>query len=308
MKNTENKPALVVLAAGMGSRYGGLKQLDQFGPNGESIIDYSIYDALDAGFGKIVFIIRDSFNATFREIFDPKLAGKAEVCYVNQVLDQLPGSFEVPEGRAKPWGTAHAMLAAKDVINEPFCIINGDDFYGRAAFKSMADYLTGETAKNDSEYCMIGYKINKTLSEFGDVNRGVCICDENDYLVNVTETMNILRNENGKIDYNAGDTRELLDENAVVSMNMWGAAPNIMDYSESYFIDFLKEKIEVEKSEFFIPLVISNLIEDKKAKIKVITTDAQWFGVTYPDDKPDVSKRLNKLIVEGVYPDKLWDI
>ncbi len=306
-KQLMKKPALIILAAGMGSRYGGLKQLDHFGPNGESIIDYSIYDALQAGFGKIVFVIRKSFQERFRSLFDPKLQDKVQVVYVHQELDQLPEGYELPEGRTKPWGTGHAMLAAKDAIDQPFAVINADDYYGRAAYVTLYEFLTTEAITNPCSYCMVGYQLGNTLSDHGSVSRGICQAENNTpYLKNITETHEIRRDAHGAIVHKPNSLDFDLQDDTIVSMNIWGAGPKIMDQSESYFKAFLDQHIKEPKSEFYIPLVISSLIEEKQATIKILESDARWFGVTFAPDKPIVQSKINELIDQGCYPKNLW--
>ncbi|TKG95826.1 nucleotidyltransferase [Puteibacter caeruleilacunae] len=297
------KPTLLILAAGMGSRYGGLKQLDQFGPSGEAIIEYSIYDAIRAGFGKVVFVIRKSFAEEFKGVFEPKLAGKIETEYVYQELDNLPEGYEVPEGREKPWGTGHAVMMAKDVISEPFAIINADDFYGENAYKALAQFLKESTI--DNEYSMVGYQIKNTLSDFGSVSRGVCQTDENSNLVEITERTKILR-EDGQIVYYEGDEKFPLEENTPVSMNCWAFKPGFFDQLEEDFVSFLDESGKELKSEFFFPFVVANSLQQGKISVQVIECDSPWFGVTYPDDKPLVINKLNELIEKGIYPSNLW--
>ncbi len=300
------KPSLLVLAAGMGSRYGSLKQMDGIGPNNEAIIDYSVYDAIRAGFGKVVFVIRHSFEKEFREIFNTeRFGGKIGVEFVFQELDSLPEGFTVPEGRVKPWGTNHAMLMARGVINEPFAIINADDFYGANAYIEMARYLTGlEGSRN--HYCMVGYELSKTLSEHGTVSRGVCETNDGGYLTRITEHLKISR-ENGRIVSNDEvNGYQILPDNTPVSMNMFGFTPDYFDYSADYFVDFLKKNADNLKAEFFTGFMINHLIATKTADMKVLSTGASWFGVTYKEDKPMVERNLRELIDAGVYPEQLW--
>jgi len=298
------KPTLLILAAGMGSRFGGLKQVEPIGPNGEAIIDYSIYDAIRAGFGKVVFIIRESFADAFKEKFDKKLKGKIEVEYVYQELDVLPAGFTLPEAREKPWGTAHAILVAKDAIKEPFCALNADDFYGKNAYEIMADFLT--TSKDDSEYSMVGYKLKNTLSEYGSVSRGVCEVDNNQNLSKIVETIKILKQGNEVISIEEDGSETKLTGNEIVSMNNWGFKPSIFNKLEKMFIDFLKKEIDKPKSEMYIPSVVFELIEKKQAIAKVLEANSPWFGVTYKEDKPIVVEKIRKLIEQKVYPEKLW--
>ena len=288
----------------MGSRFGGLKQVEPVGPNGEAIIDYSIYDAMRAGFGKVVFIIRESFADAFKEKFDKKLNGKIEVEYVFQELNMLPDGFTLPEGREKPWGTAHAILVAKNVINEPFCALNADDFYGYNAYRAMAKFLT--ESKDPMEYAMVGYKLNETLSEFGSVSRGICQEDSNNNLIKIVETLKIVKRGNEIISIENDGTEISLTGNEIASMNNWGFKPSVFEQLEKRFIQFLKTEIDKPKSEMYIPSVVFDLIDDKAATAKVLEADSPWFGVTYKEDKPFVIEKLNKLIAKGEYPKKLW--
>ncbi len=298
------KPTLLILAAGMGSRFGGLKQVEPVGPNGEAIIDYSIYDAVKAGFGKVVFVIRESFAEEFIEKFDPLLKGKIETEYVFQELDNLPAGFSLPENRKKPWGTAHAVLATRDVINEPFCALNADDFYGYNAFKAMADFLI--SSKDETEYSMVGYRLSNTLSGYGSVSRGICDVDQNDYLKKIVETVKILKN-NGRIFSIEADGSETdLTGNEIASMNIWGFKPSVFSVIENKFIKFLNNNINEPKTEFFIPTEIYNMIQDNDASVKVLKADSPWFGVTYKGDKPIVVSRIKELIEAGEYPEKLY--
>jgi UTP-glucose-1-phosphate uridylyltransferase len=299
------KPTLLILAAGMGSRFGGLKQVEPVGPNGEAIIDYSIYDAIKAGFGKVVFIIRESFSDAFKENFDAKLKGKIEVEYVYQELDMLPEGFKLPEGREKPWGTAHAILVAKNVINEPFCALNADDFYGFNAYKAMAKFLT--ESEDSMEYSMVGYKLNDTLSEFGSVSRGICGEDENNNLVKIVETLKIIKRGNEIISIENDGSETLLTGNEIASMNNWGFKPSVFEQLEKRFSQFLKTEIDKPKSEMYIPSVVFDLIDDKVATVKVLEANSPWFGVTYKEDKPFVIEKINVLIANNEYPEKLWE-
>jgi UTP-glucose-1-phosphate uridylyltransferase len=298
------KPTLLILAAGMGSRFGGLKQVEPVGPNGEAIIDYSIYDAIKAGFGKVVFVIRESFADAFREKFDPLLKGKIEVEYVFQELENLPEGFTVPENREKPWGTAHAILVTKEVINEPFCALNADDFYGFNAYKVMADFLT--QSANPTEYSMVGYKLSHTLSDYGSVSRGICDVDENDLLRKIVETVKIIKRDNKIISIESDGSEVELTGNESASMNIWGFKPSVFPILEEKFTDFLNNHINEPKSEIYIPSVVFDMIQEKKAKVKVLKADSPWFGVTYKEDKPRVVAKINKLIEAGEYPEKLY--
>ena len=299
------KPTLFVLAAGMGSRYGGLKQLDGLGPNGETIMDYSIYDAVRGGFGKVVFVIRHSFESDFREKIIKKYQNVIPVELVFQELDYLPEGAVLNPERIKPWGTNHAVLVGKDVIKEPFAVINADDFYGRESYKVLAGYLTGlENKQND--YCMVGYRVGNTLSESGSVARGVCEKDADRYLTSVVERTYIIRDTDGIIKYkDENEVLQPLDENTPVSMNMWGFTPEYFEYSEDQFVEFLKENAGNIKAEFFIPLAVNNLIVSKTAKVKVLDTPSKWFGVTYAEDRQMVVDKIQELINKGEYPAKL---
>ena len=299
------KPTLFVLAAGMGSRYGGLKQLDGLGPNGETIMDYSVYDALRAGFGKIVFVIREDFAQDFKRVVLSKYEDKiqCEICF--QSIENTPKWFTANAERQKPWGTNHAVMMGKDVINEPFAVINADDFYGKESFEILAQFLNSVNGKQN-EYCMVGYRIVNTLSENGSVNRGICQTDDNGYLTDVVEATNI-EEVGGRIMYkdtNGADV--VLEPNTHVSMNMWGFTPEYFEYSEHAFDVFLKEHGQELKSEIYIPTVVDELIRTGKATCKVLDTPAKWFGVTYAQDRPAVVMKLNELIKKGVYPEKLF--
>lgn len=297
------KPTLLILAAGMASRYGSMKQIDGFGPNGETIIDYSIYDAIKAGFGKVVFIIKEEFAANFRNIFDPKLNGKIEVDYVFQNFDLKQFGIQEEIYREKPWGTAHAILSGRKVVKEPFCVINADDFYGYDAFKKMVDFLTEEAT--DSNYAIIGYQIGKTLSDFGAVSRGVCKVDENGNLEEIVERTKIYK-ENETIVYEENDKKYPLAFETPVSMNFWGFTPAVFSITEEMFKTFAMENKGNPKAEFFIPLIGETLVKSNTATFKVVPTSNQWFGVTYKEDKPFVQASIDQLIKDGAYPEKLW--
>lgn len=299
------KPTLFVLAAGMGSRYGGLKQLDGLGPHGETIMDYSIYDAIQAGFGKVVFVIRRVFETDFREKIVSKYEHRIPVELVFQDLDNLPAGFTVPEGREKPWGTNHAVLMGKDVIREPFAVINADDYYGRESFQVLADYLRSIEG-TEGRYAMVGYRVCNTLSESGSVARGVCETNAEGYLTKVTERTKILREEDGVIRFFEEDGKFPLEENTPVSMNMWAFTPDYFRHSEEYFVTFLKEHGQELKSEFYIPTVVDNLIHSGKATCKVLDTPSRWFGVTYATDRPQVVDKFARLVKDGVYPSPLF--
>lgn len=302
------KPTLLLLAAGMGSRYGGLKQLDGLGPNGETIMDYSIYDAVKAGFGKIVFVIRKDFEQDFREKILSKYEGHVPAELVFQSLDSLPEGFSVPEGREKPWGTNHAVLMAKDVINEPFLVINCDDFYNRDAFMVIGKFLSNLPEGSKNKYAMVGFRVGNTLSENGTVARGICSKDADGNLTTVVERTEIKRVD-GPVCYKDEEGNWIaVEDNTPVSMNMWGFTPDYFDYSEAYFKEFLSDPKNMEnlKAEFFIPLMVNKLINEKTATVEVLDTTSKWFGVTYAADRDDVVARIQNLIDEGVYPNKLF--
>ena len=299
------KPTLLVLAAGMGSRYGSLKQMDGVGPNGEAIIDYSVYDAIRAGFGKVVFVIRHSFEADFKEVFNAERFGhKIEVEYVFQELNYLPEGFTLPEGRVKPWGTNHAVMMAANAINEPFAVINADDFYGRTAYATIGDYLKG-LAESEGSYCMVGYQVSKTLSENGTVSRGVCTVDEEGNLRGMVERTQIERVD-GTIVFHDGGADEPLAEDTPVSMNLFGFTPDYFRHSEAYFKEFLPANIDNLKAEFFIPLMVNKVINEGTATMRVLKTTSDWFGVTYKEDKPMLMAKIEELIAAGEYPRNLW--
>ncbi len=298
------KPVLLILAAGIGSRYGGIKQMDVIGPSGESIIDYSVYDAIKAGFGKVVFVLNPKIKDAFMEVYEPRLKGKIETDYVLQELNNIPEDVEFNPGRVKPWGTGHAVLSAKNVIKEPFAVINADDFYGREAFEVLARFL--EQRKNDdTDYAMVGYQIKNTLSENGSVSRGICTV-KNGLLDDVVERTSIIR-KNGVIVYREDGNEFPLDENSLVSMNFWGFTPAYFEQSEKMFVDFIRENAEKLKAEFYIPFVVNKLIKSGKATVRVLESHDQWFGVTYKEDKAVTVENVNKLINKGVYPRNLWD-
>ena len=297
------EPTLLILAAGMASRYGSMKQIQSFGPGGETIMDYSIYDAIRAGFKKVVFIIRKEFAKDFQDIFEPKLKGRVAVDYVYQDLKSFTDGIAIPAERSKPWGTAHAVLCAKDVVNEPFAVINADDFYGKDAFDKSYQFLTKEC--NEKVYAIIGYELLKTLSENGTVNRGVCQVDDKGNLTSIAERLNISKKENKIICDDSQQPKELsLDSQ--VSMNFWCFHPSIFTYTEKLFREFLRDNIQNPKSEFFIPIVADRFINDGEGVIKVIPTSAQWFGVTYKEDAPEVKAKLDELVDSGVYPGEVW--
>ena len=298
------KPTLLILAAGMASRYGSMKQIQGFGPSGETIMDYSIYDAIRAGFGKVVFIIREDFAPQFKAIFEPRLEGKIAYDYVYQSLDAHTGGYAIPAIRVKPWGTAHAVLCGKDVVKEPFAVINADDFYGRDAFEKAAAFLTGGC--DASTYAIIGYDLSKTLSPNGTVSRGVCEVDAHQNLVSIAERTKIYETD-GHIFYeDATGAKVEVPYHSSVSMNFWCFDPGVFDFSNNLFQQFLKDHGQEEKSEFFIPIVADAFIGNGGGKIRVIPTSAQWFGVTYKEDAPGVQASIDALVAGGAYPKKLW--
>lgn len=297
------QPTLLILAAGMASRYGSMKQMEGFGPAGETIMDYSIYDAIRAGFGKVVFIIRKDFADNFKAVFEPKLKGRIEIDYVYQQLDSLTNGYPVPGTRTKPWGTAHAILCAKDAINEPFAVINADDFYGRDAFEKAYTFLT--TACSPKQQSIIGYELARTLSANGTVSRGVCDVDDKNNLVSISERTKIYA-EGGKIVYEDAEGKHEVAYNSSVSMNFWCFDPSIFDVTEKMFATFLEGHGQEEKSEFFIPIVADTYIKEGLGVVKVIPTSSQWFGVTYKQDAPGVQKSVDDLVAAGEYPSSLW--
>lgn len=299
------QPTLLVLAAGMGSRYGSLKQMDGVGPANEAIIDYSVYDAIRAGFGKVVFVIRRSFAPEFRELFNEgRFGGRIRVEYVYQELDSLPAGFSVPEGRVKPWGTNHAILMAREAIAEPFAVINADDFYGADAFRVIGDCLRGLEGRR-GDYCMVAYELSRTLSENGTVSRGVCTVDEADNLRGMVEHTRIER-VGGRIVDHASEGDEPLADDAPVSMNLFGFTPDYFAHSEEFFRAFLREKGADPKAECYLPSMVNKLIADGTASVRVLRSPAQWFGVTYKEDKPALVASLERMIERGVYPRELW--
>lgn len=296
-------PTLLVLAAGIGSRYGGLKQMDQVGPSGETIIDYSIYDAVRAGFGKVVFVIRRDIENDFKKIFINKLKDRIEVDYVFQETNMVPKGVSFSSGRNKPWGTGHAVLVAEQKINGPFAVINADDFYGSGSYRIMADFLT--SSSDDAEYSMVGYRLDRTLSDHGYVARGVCEAGHESYLRIVNERTRI-EIEQGEIIFTDDGLITRLTGNETVSMNFWGFKKPVFEHLNKYFTQFVIENSDDPKAEFFIPLLITGLIEEDKVKVKILKTDESWFGITYREDKPGVIENIKELVRKGVYPSKLW--
>ncbi|MEA2012282.1 MAG: sugar phosphate nucleotidyltransferase [Verrucomicrobiota bacterium] len=300
------KPTLLVLAAGMGSRYGGLKQIDPVGPSGEIIIDYSIYDAIQAGFGKVVFVIRRDIKEDFKECIGSRYAGDIDIDYAYQELNDIPAGFEVPQDRTKPWGTGHAILIANSVINEPFAAINADDFYGKAAFSLLGKHLTNAKDTSKADFSMVGFILRKTLSDHGYVSRGVCSCNSDGNLTDVVERTNIEKNGNAAFFTDKNGNTEKLTGDEIVSMNMWGFTPSIFDHLEAQFKDFLATQGKEMKSEFFIPTVVDNIIKADKATVKVLESADSWFGVTYKEDKDYVIGSIRELVEKGIYPKKLF--
>ena len=301
------QPTLLVLAAGMGSRYGGLKQLDAIGPAGETIIDYSIHDARRAGFGKVVFVIRRDIEDVFKDKVGSRYAGEIPVAYAYQQLDALPAGFSVPEGREKPWGTGHAILVARDLINEPFAVINADDFYGAEGYTTATRYLQQAQDPGRAEYCMVGYRLGNTLSEHGSVSRGICHRYTDGCLDHVVETHNIARTDGGIQADGPDGGKQRLSGDEVVSMNLWGFTPSIFEHLETRFKFFLEARDGEINSEFYIPSVVNELIQSGQVRAKVLSCEAKWFGITFREDKPSVKESIRKLVVGGVYPSPLWE-
>lgn len=297
------KPALLILAAGMASRYGSMKQTEGFGPNGETIMDYSIYDAIRAGFGKVVFIIRKDFAEGFKATFEPKLQGKIKTEYVYQEMNSYLGELTSPAERTKPWGTGHAVLCAKDVINEPFAVINADDFYGREAFAKAADFLINKC--NEKTYSIIGYELEKTLSDHGSVSRGVCQVDDSHNLITIKERTKIYK-ENNNIVYEDEEGKHTVSSDSSVSMNFWCFHPSLFSIAEKLFLDFVQKNSANLKAEFFIPIIAEDFMENRGGHISVIPTSSKWFGVTYKEDAPVVKVCVDKLVADGEYPASLW--
>jgi dTDP-glucose pyrophosphorylase len=300
------KPTLLILAAGLGSRYGGLKQLDQIGPSGETLMDYSIYDALRAGFGKVVFVIRKSFEEDFKTHIFSKYTKYIDVDYVFQELDMLPEGYSLPKERIKPWGTGHAVLMAKQKINEPFAVINADDFYGKDSYMAVASFLNALDDDNKHTFCLLAYKLKNTLSEFGSVSRGICYLDKNDYLVNIEEHTKIFIEKSKIISIRNNEKFELSD-NAPVSMNLMGFTTSAFKYFKYYFDEFIEKNINELKTELYLPEVLSKIIKSGSGKVRVLPSNEKWFGVTYKEDREYVVSNINEMINKGLYPDKLWE-
>ena len=299
------KPTLVILAAGMGSRYGGLKQMDTFTPEGDTIIDFSLYDAIQSGFGKIVFIIRKSFEKEFKDIFNKKLEGKVEVEYVFQEINSVPDAYKNPN-RVKPWGTGHALLITRDVVKENFAIINADDFYSRQAFETIAEELK-KVDKNSYNFSMVAYSLKNTVSDNGYVSRGECTVNEDRFLTDVTERTRIEKIEGTLKCEDKNGKMIPIDENTVVSMNFWGFTPKCFEFGNEIFLEFLKQNKTNLKAEFYLPTIVNKMLSSEKASVKVLKSNSKWFGVTYSEDKEKAQRKINKLKENGVYPTKLWN-
>ena len=309
------KPTLLVLAAGMGSRYGGLKQMDGLGPHGETIIDYSIHDAVEAGFGKVVYIVRESFKAQMEEAVKQKYAGVKTVdgeplqfVFVTQELDKIPAPFQVPAERVKPWGTAHAVLMAAEVIHEPFAVINGDDFYGKESFKILGDWCRAHE-NTQGQYCIVGFQLENTLSENGSVSRGICSYSTSGILTNIAEHLNIAREADGKVygdNSVTGENHVELAPKALCSMNMWGFTPDHFAKSARIFESFLAQNIQEPKKEYYIPFAVDVIVKEGEGVCEVLSTPSHWFGVTYKEDRPGVVAKFAELVEKGVYPSPLY--
>ncbi len=300
------KPTLVVLAAGIGSRYGGLKQIDPVGPSGEIIIDYSIYDAIKAGFGKVVFVIRKDIEKDFRECISEKYKGHIKVEYAYQHLDNIPPGFNLPPDRKKPWGTAHAVMTAESLVNEPFVAINADDYYGRAAYRLLFDRLSSVRDAKFAEYCMVGFMIRNTLSEHGTVSRGICESTKDGYLSDVVERTKVEKCGAGAKFYDESGTACSLSGDEIASLNIWGFTPSIFPSLKEGFKDFLKKNIASPKAEYFLPSAVNDLVKEGKARVRIMESPDPWFGITYREDKPFVVESIRKLVREGIYPEQLF--
>lgn len=300
------KPTLMVLAAGMGSRYGGLKQIDPVGPAGESILDYSVYDAVRAGFERIVFVIRRDIEEAFRTMVGGRFEGRVPVDYVFQELDHLPDGFSVPAGRTKPWGTAHAVWTGAETIDAPFAVINADDFYGAASYQTLAGFLAHAQDGESAHYGMVGFTLRNTLSEHGHVARGICACDEQGYLQRIMERTKILKRGDAAVYLDADNQEHPLTGDELVSMNMWGFTPSFFVHLRDQFVSFLETQGDDPKAECYIPSAVDRLIADGAADVRMLHTSAAWFGVTYREDKPSVEAHIRRLVDDGVYPSALW--
>jgi Nucleotidyl transferase len=302
-----SKPTLVIMAAGMGSRYGGLKQIEPVGPNGETVLSYAVYDAIRAGFGKVVFIIRKDIEAAFRDAIGNKIAAQIEVDYVFQQLDMLPDGFSIPEGREKPWGTAHAILCCKGTVDEPFAVINADDFYGRSSYQILGDYLRAAEESTPPEWSLVGFEIEKTLSPHGSVARGICDVSEDGYLIDVVERLKIEKKGDVIEDAQPDGSTITIPAGSAASMNMWGFTPSLLAELEDGFVRFLEESGTEMKSEYLLPTFVGELVRDGKARVKVLSCAEKWFGVTYKNDLPAFKEAVAARVAAGEYPAGLWD-
>ena len=306
-KNLTMKPTLLILAAGIGSRYGGLKQLDRLGPSGETIIDYSVYDAIHSGFGKVVFVIRENIEKEFREAYFDHLKDKIEMDYVFQEIRKVPDGISYARDRQKPWGTGHAVLMASGMINTPFAVINADDFYGRGAFQAIADYYKSWSPDRKNDYCMVGYDIENTLSEHGAVSRGICKADERSFLLEVTERTKIERTPYGIAYKDENDLPEIIPEKTIVSMNFWGFTPSFFHFLEMGFREFMNNNGENPKAEFYIPSVVNELVRSGMTTVKLLDCREKWFGITYREDREMVVAKIQELVDQQLYPGNLWE-
>ena len=301
------KPTLLILAAGVGSRYGGLKQLDRLGPSGETIIDYSVYDAIRAGFGKVIFVIRQNFEKEFREAYIDRLKDKIEMDVVFQEIMNVPDGISYAEDRQKPWGTGHAVLMAAGKINTPFAVINADDFYGRSSFLAIAEYYQNWSPNSENDFCMVGFDIENTLSEHGTVSRGVCKADENSFLLEVTERTKIEKTLDGIAYKDENDRQVIIPEKTIVSMNFWGFTPSFFQYLGNGFREFMSKNSENLKAEFYIPSVVNDLVGSGMAAVKILDCREKWFGMTYREDREMVAAKLQELVDQQIYPGNLWE-
>ena len=301
------KPTLLILAAGIGNRYGSLKQLDRLGPSGETIIDYSVYDALRAGFGKVVFVIRESFEKEFREAYIDRLKDKIDMDCAFQEIHKVPDGIAYNRERQKPWGTGHAVLMAREKINTPFAVINADDFYGRSSFQTISDYYRNWTPDRKYDFCMVGFDIGNTLSEHGAVSRGVCRGDENSFLTSVTERTKIEQTPGGIAYKDESDQPVIIPENTIVSMNFWGFTPSFFDELDKGFRKFINDHADDVKSEFYIPTQVNELVNTKKATVRILESREKWFGMTYREDREMVIGQMRNLVDKQIYPHNLWE-
>ncbi len=300
------KPSLLVLAAGLGSRYGSMKQMEGFGPSGETIMDYCIYDAVRAGFGKIIFVISPAMETDFRDSYLRSLPVELETDYVIQSIYTIPDGFSVTPERKKPWGTGHAVLMAAPKIQEPFAVINADDFYGRSSFEMIAEFLNNTSGTGILEFCLAGYLIGNTLSDYGTVSRGVCGTNEAGFLTDINERTKVYRKNGNIVFTDENGDEQVVPESTLVSMNLLGFTPGIFVHLDRYFKDFLSEKSQDAKAEFFIPFAVNRMMKEGIARTRVLKTPEKWFGITYQEDKPHVKKMISRMTGEGIYPVKLW--